>query len=179
MNIFLIKAREQEDFDSNYLKEIVIVNLDNILLFPVQIVKKTQGDYLCVLPKRDRSYENGVDTEYIVFKDIKTRDNFLDQIISEYKKNNFYTVDSISSIPAEKMNFEIKFKKIEARYVKSFFNIVIDKKITIKGFKIVEVNGENFVTSPNFMIEKDLYNRFKVTNEAKNKIINEYISYTM
>lgn len=177
MNIDLIRIEKEEKIDSKYLKEIVIVNYENMILFPVQIFQKEDGDFFCMLPKRNRKYENGNPTEYVEFSSLKDRTTFLNTIISKYKKNQF--LSSIDEIEATSFsgNLKIDYKEIKNEYVKYLLTITIDK-LKFKGFKMLEIDDKTICSSPNFVYEKDLHNRFKLTDLAKSMIIQNYIEYT-
>lgn len=185
MKIYLIKSPKGESVKSNILEEIILVDIEHIITFPVQILRKENGDFIPVLPRRNRKYENGVDTEYIYFKDDKSRKKILTDIINKYKKQDFYIKEEVKDeetgeIIEEPINeklIKVEFKKIEkygTEYVKFYLNLSLDNELTIKGFKFMEIDNNYKITPPNFLVEKDLCNRFELNKKVEGIIINQY-----
>lgn len=171
MNITLSKSKIDMQDDK---KDIVICNLENLVYFPVQILKKDNGDLIPILPKRNRKINFGVDTEYIEFFDMKKRDEFLEQIKKLYKKGvEAKDIEEIQGIDLPQINIE--FIPIDQNpYVIGFINVIISDTLKIKGFKVIPTKDEIKITSPCFMKEKDLLNRFKMTDLFKAILVDEY-----
>ena len=171
MNITLSKSKIDMQDDK---KDIVICNLENLVYFPVQILKKDNGDLIPILPKRNRKINFGVDTEYIEFFDMKKRDEFLEQIKKLYKKGvEAKDIEEIKGIDLPQI--KIEFIPIDQNpYVIGFINVIISDTLKIKGFKVIPTKDEIKITSPCFMKEKDLLNRFKMTELFKAILVDEY-----
>ena len=174
MNILLIKSKINS---LDKTKDVVICNLENLVYFPIQIFKKDNGDLIPYLPKRNRTINFGINTEYIEFFDMKKRDEFLEQIKKIYKKgiDDDITLKEIEGIDPPKI--KIEFISIDQNpYVIGFLNVIIEETLKIKGFKVIPTKNEIKITSPCFMKEKekDLLNRFKITKLFETILVDEY-----
>ena len=169
MNIKLYKI-EKGYSENNLLDAIVLCNLENIILFTVQILKKEDGSFLCVLPKRNRKEENGVDTEYFTFSSFKKRDEFIDLILKEYKKNK----DNLSFYEETNEQYNTKLdletKEIKHDYIKYYIKLIINKDIIISGFKLGKIENNNLILTPSFFKNRVLYNKFKLTSIGESKL---------
>ena len=172
MNITLSKSKIDVQDDK---KDIVICNLENLVYFPVQILKKDNGDLIAQLPKRNRKINFGINTEYIEFFDMKKRDEFLEQIKKLYKSgiDDDITLKEIDGIDPPQI--KIEFIPIDQNpYVIGYLNVIIEDTLKIKGFKVIPTKDKIKITSPCFMKEKDLLNRFKMTELFKAILVDEY-----
>lgn len=173
-----IKLNKSKILVSDKNKDIVILNLDNLISFPVRILKKEDGDIIPILPKRNRKMNYGINTEYIEFTEMKYRDEFLNRIKDIYKKGEIEeNITNIENETEEKEmllpEIQIEYIPITNKYVTALLDITLYDKIKFKGFKIIYTSDAIKVTSPCFMKEKDLLNRFKISNKLSNIIISQ------